>query len=162
MSLSVRLREFLDSHQAQYTVTNHRPAFTANDVASAEHLPAREMAKTVVVFGDNRYHMLVVPASRQVDLHEVQGALDLRHVRLATEMELTALFPDCELGAMPPVGALYDLPLYLDSLLAHHESISFNGGTHRDAVHMAMTVYHELVRPKVVSLIRSEVTSRAW
>jgi hypothetical protein len=92
MSLSARLREFLDSHQACYTVTTHRPAFTANEVASAEHLPAREMAKTVVAFGDNQYHMLVVPASRHLDLREVQYALGLKHVRLATEIELSALF----------------------------------------------------------------------
>lgn len=162
MSLSVKLREFLDSHQAQYTVTSHRPAFTANEVASAEHLPAREMAKTVVVFGDNRYHMLVLPASRHVDLREVQHALDLKHVRLATEIELAALFPDCELGAMPPVGMLYDLPLFLDSLLAHHDTITFNGGTHRDAVHMTMAAFHELVAPKVVSLVHPEVASHAW
>ena len=66
MSLSARLREFLDSHQAQYTVTTHRPAFTANEMASAEHLPAREVAKTVVVFCDNNYYILVVPASRHL------------------------------------------------------------------------------------------------
>ena len=162
MSLSARLREYLDSHQVQYTVTTHRPAFTANEVASAEHLPAREVAKTVVVFGDNQYHMLAVPASRHVDLREVESALDLKHIRLATEIELTALFPDCELGAMPPIGALYDLPVYLDSHLAHLDTIAFNGGTHRDAVHMQMTAFHELVAPKVVSLVRSEVVTHAW
>lgn len=162
MSLTAKLREFLDSHQAHYTVTIHRPAFTASEVASAEHLPAREMAKTIVVFGDNQYHVLAIPASRHLDLREVQQALGLRHVRLATEMELTALFPDCELGAMPPVGALYGLPTYLDSLLAHQETIAFNGGTHRDSVHMQMSVFHEIVAPRVVSLVRSEFVGHAW
>lgn len=162
MSLTARLREFLDSHQAQYTVTNHRPAFTANEVASAEHLPAREMAKTIVAFGDDKYHILVIPASRHLDLREAQQALGLRHIRLATEMELTALFPDCEVGAMPPIGALYDLPTYLDSLLAHQETIAFNGGTHQDAVHMQMSAFHEIVAPRVVSLVRSEYFSHAW
>jgi Ala-tRNA(Pro) deacylase len=162
MSLSARLREYLDSHQAHYTATTHRPAFTANDVASAEHLPAREMAKTLIVFGDDRYHMLVVPASRHLDMREVQCALGLRHVRLATEIEMTALFPDCELGAMPPIGQLYDLPVYLDSLLAHQDTIAFNAGTHRDTVHMRMSDYHQLVAPKVTSLVQSELTSHAW
>jgi Ala-tRNA(Pro) deacylase len=162
MSLPVKLREFLDSRQAQYTVTTHRPAFTANEVASAEHLPAREMAKTVVAFGDNQYFMLVIPASRHVDLREVQRALGLRHVRLATEMELTALFPDCEVGAMPPIGALYDLPTYLDSLLAHQPAIAFNGCNHRDTVHMQMSAFHELVAPRVVSLVQSEFANHAW
>ncbi len=162
MSLSTRLREFLDSHQAQYTVTTHRPAFTANEVASAEHLPAREMAKTVVVFGDDNYYMLVVPASRHIHLPEVQYALGLNHVRLATEMELMTLFPDCELGAMPPVGSLYGMPVYVDSALAQQKTVAFNGGTHRDAVHMSMSGFRELDAPRVVSLIRSEAAAHAW
>jgi len=162
MSLSARLREFLDSHQAQYTVTTHRPAFTANEVASAEHLPAREVAKTVVVLGDDNYYILVAPASRHLDLREVQYALGLNHVRLATEMELMTLFPDCELGAIPPIGALYDLPVYVDSALAQQQTVAFNGGTHRDAVHMSMSDFRELDAPRVVSLIRSEAASHAW
>ena len=162
MSLSPRLREFLDSHQAQYTVSAHRAAFTANEVASAEHLPAREMAKTVVVFGDDRYYMVVLPASRHLDLRETQYALNLRHVRLATEIELAALFPDCELGAMPPIGQIYGLPVYLDSLLAHHDMIAFNGGTHHETVHMRTADFHRLVEPRVVSIIHSGVASPAW
>jgi Ala-tRNA(Pro) deacylase len=131
-------------------------------MASAEHLPAREVAKSVVVFGDNNYYILVVPASRHLHLPEVQYALGLNHVRMATETELMALFPDCELGAMPPIGALYDIPVYVDSALAQQKTIAFNGGTHRDAIHMSMIGFRELDAPRVVSLIRSKVASHAW
>ena len=93
-------------------------------MASAEHLPAREVAKTVVVFCDNNYYILVVPASRHLRLGEVQYALGLNHVCLATETELMALFPDCELGAMPPIGALYDIPVYAALLPSKRRSLS--------------------------------------
>ena len=96
MPLSERLRSFLDSHQAEYSTTTHSKAFTAREVAVAEHLPAREVAKTVVIFGDGAYHMIVLPASKLVDLQEVRPALGLSQARLATEDELGRTFPDYE------------------------------------------------------------------
>ena len=110
MPLSERLRSFLDSHHAEYTFTTHPKAFTAREVAVAEHLPPREVAKTVVVLGDGAYSIIVIPASRLVDLHEVRTTLGFSQVRLATENELGTLFPDCEIGAMPPLGPLYEFP----------------------------------------------------
>lgn len=157
MPLSERLRSFLDSNQAQYTVSNHSKAFTAREVASAEHLPPREVAKTVVVFGDGAFQMIVVPASKLVDLHEARPTLGLSQLRLATEDELGKLFPDCELGAMPPVGPLYGFPVYLDSSLAGQDIIAFNAGTHCDVIHMRMAEFRRLVSPHVVSLVREPV-----
>src|SRR5579872_5194834 len=99
MPLSKRLRSFLDSHHAEFTLTTHHTAFTAREVAAAEHLPAREVAKTVVIFADGSYHMLVIPASKLVDFHEVRPVLGFAQARLATEEELGKLFPESELGA---------------------------------------------------------------
>ena len=130
MPLSERLRSFLESHHAEFPLTTHAKAFTARDVAAAEHLPAREVAKTVVIFGDDAYHMIVLPASKLVDLYEVRPVLGLSKARLATEAELGTLFPDCELGAMPPLGPLYGLPVYLDNSLMGQDWIAFNAGTH--------------------------------
>ena len=118
MPLLEKLRVFLDGNGAEYTHTVHSIAYTARDVASAEHLPAREVAKTVVIHGDNGYHMLVLPANRLVDFQEVRDVLGFTHARMVPETELARLFPDCELGAMPPFGNLYGMPVYLDSGLA--------------------------------------------
>ena len=106
--------------------------------------------------------MMVVPATRLVDFQEVRLTLGLSHARLATEEELGKLFPDCELGAMPPIGSLYDLPVYLDSSLAGEEMIAFNAGTHHDVVHMHTAEYRALVHPTVVSLARVEATRHGW
>jgi Ala-tRNA(Pro) deacylase len=162
MPLSERLRSFLDTHRAEFTITTHPKAFTAREVAAAEHLPAREVAKTVVIFGDGGYHMVVVPASKQVDLHEVRPVLGLTQARLATEGELGTLFPDCEMGAMPPIGPIYGLPVYLDTTLAGGDTIAFNAGTHRDVVHMTMAEYRRLAAPQIVSLSREPATMHGW
>jgi len=162
MPLSERLRSFLDSHQAKFTLSIHSQVYSAREVAAEEHLPAREVAKTVVVFGEGGYHMVVIPASRLVDLHELRGTLGFSQIRLATETELGKLFPDCEVGAMPPLGSLYGMPVYLDSVLAGQETIAFNAGTHREVVHMAMAEFRRLVSPEVVSAAREPEFTRGW
>ena len=120
------------------------------------------MAKTVVVFGDDGFHMMVLPANRVVDFQEVRITLGLTHARMATEEELSRLFPDCELGAMPPMGNLYGMPVYLDSSLAGEETIAFNGGTHHDEVHMRTADYRELVNPAVITLAREAMSRHGW
>ena len=162
MPLSERLRTFLDSRGAEFTLTAHPKAFTAREVAMAEHLSLREVAKTVVLFGDGAYHIAVVPASKLVDFHEVRAALGLSQARLATEKELAELFPDCELGAMPPLGPLYGLPVYLDAVLAGQDTIAFNAGTHCDVIHMRTADFRRLVSPHIVSLTREPVGSHGW
>jgi Ala-tRNA(Pro) deacylase len=162
MPLPERLRRFLDSHQAKYTLTTHPVAFTAREVAAAEHLPAREVAKTVVVFGDGAYHMVAVPASRLVDFHEVRDTLGLHQARMATETEIAKLFPDCEIGAMPPFGPCYDMQVYLDSSLAGQETIAFNAATHREVIHMRTDEFRRLVSPHIVVLVREPATARGW
>jgi Ala-tRNA(Pro) deacylase len=162
MPLPERLSGFLDSKGVNYSLTHHPQAFTAREVAVAEHLSSREVAKTVVVFGDRQYHMIVVPASKLIDFQEVRGALGLSQVRLATEDELARLFPDCELGAMPPVGPLYGMSVYLDGSLAAEDTIAFNAGTHREVIHMQTADFRKIVNPTIVSLVREPVAPHGW
>jgi Ala-tRNA(Pro) deacylase len=162
MACLEKMRVFLDENHVEYTHTVHPLAYTAREVASAEHLPAREVAKVVVVFGDDGYHMIVVPANRLVDFQEVRQTLGLSHSRLATEEEIGRIFPDCDLGAMTPFGNLYGMPVYLDNVLASEEMIAFNAGTHRDEIHMRTADYCRLVAPKVVSLAREAVMRHGW
>lgn len=162
MALPEKLRLFLDESRVEYTHTVHPLAYTAREVASAEHIPPREVAKTIVVWGDNGFVMLVLTASMVLDFQEVRTALGLTHVRLATESELGQLFPDCDLGAMPPFGALYGMAVYLDSAVLRDEHIAFNAGTHRDVVHMRLDDYRRLAAPAIVSVSREAATSYGW
>ena len=156
MPLLERLREFLQAKKAVYTHSVHPNAFTAREVASAEHLPPWEVAKTVVVHCDVGYAMLVVPANKLVDFQEVRLELGFKQLRMLTEHELGKLFPECELGAMPPVGSLFGVPVYLDAGMAEGPLIAFNAGTHRDVIHMTTAEYRRLVRPVIVPLTRAE------
>jgi Ala-tRNA(Pro) deacylase len=155
MPILPKLEEFLDVSGVTYTQTVHPLAYTAREVAYVEHVPPQELAKVVIVVADGEYKMAVLPASRVVDFPEVRTVLGSSTARLATEEELGRIFPDCELGAMPPFGNLYHMKVLLDAALLADECIAFNAGTHRDVVHMRLEDYRRVVQPEVVSLART-------
>jgi len=154
MPILTKLREFLEQNQVAYTHTVHPLAYTAREVAAAEHVPAREVAKTVIFLGEHGYGMAVLPGDSVVDIEQLRLDLGLARLRLATEAELADLFPPCELGAMPPFGNLFNLPVYVDSRLAGEDKITFNAGTHRDVIHMHFADFERLVCPSVVAFSR--------
>jgi len=149
MTVSRRLREFLDGAGVSYTVTRHPEAFTAQEVAAVEHVPGKAMAKVVVVLADGTPTMAVLPASYRVNFDKLKGLLGAKAVRLATEDEFGSLFPDCEVGAMPPFGEMFDLPVCSDQVLKEDERVTFNAGTHTETVTLAYADYERLAKPTV-------------
>ena len=156
MSMLKRCLGYLKQNQILYTHSIHSSARTAREVAYVEGMPAHSMAKTVVYASDNGYGMAVVPADSIVDFGELRRLLGLSDIRLATESELLNLFPDCELGAMPPFGNLYGMPVLMDESLASIAYIAFNAGTHRDLIHMSGADFHKLVNPLVAAFAIKE------
>lgn len=151
MSMSARLKSFLDENKVQYTLMSHSPAYTAQAAAATLHVPGKELAKTVVLRAGEEALLAVLPASFHVDLKKLGGVAG-KTVRLATEQEFGDLFPDCELGAMPPFGSLYNLRVFVDESLAADEEIVFNAGTHRDAIRMRFADFARLAKPTMTSL----------
>lgn len=144
------LKEYLDQHGVKYVVITHSKAFTMQEIAATTHIPGKELAKTVVVNIDGRLAMAVLPASQKVDLELLREELGAREVTLAKEREFRDHFPDCEPGAMPPFGNLYDLDVYVADTLAEDEEIAFNAGSHTELVRMAYRDFEGLVQPRVV------------
>lgn len=160
MSIAKRVREYLETNQVPYTHCTHRLAYTAQEVAAAQHVPGREMAKTIVLAADGRYVLVVLPAVMKLDMKALRDELPFKHVQLATEKEFSTLFPDSEIGAMVPFGNLYNLDVYADKSLTSNEEIVFNAGTHVDTIRMKYRDFERLVKPKMVSAAtRLEITS---
>jgi Ala-tRNA(Pro) deacylase len=147
-----RLRTFLDQKGIHYTLQTHVTAYTAAGVASVAHVKGKEMAKTVMVLVDDRLIMLVVPASTHIRLKQVKYALKARQVFLASEADFAHVFPDCEVGAMPPFGNLYGVPIFVDEALTRDKEIVFNAGNHREIMKMSYADYARVVTPQVVSV----------
>ena len=145
-----KLKAFLDSQDVKYVTLSHSRAFTAQEIAAAAHIPGRKLAKTVMAWVDGRMAMVVLPASHHVDFAELASAIDADEIDLATEREFKDLFPECEVGAMPPFGNLYDMDVYVAERLAHDGEIAFNAGTHTELIQMSYRDFERLVQPKVV------------
>ncbi len=148
MTMSARLKAALDENQIRYTLMSHSPAYTAQAAAAMMHISGKDLAKTVVVLMGEQSVLAVLPASHHVNLRKL-GELAGAAVRLASEQELIGLFPDCELGAMPPLGELYGLPVYVDQALAADQEIVFHAGTHREAIRMRYEDFARLAKPRV-------------
>ena len=147
-----QLKAFLDQERIKYVTIRHSPAYTAQEVASATHISGRLIAKTVIVKIEGSPAMVVLPANRKVVMLELREALAADKVKLATEEEFKTLFPDCEVGAMPPFGNLYGMPVYVAPALTEDEEIAFNAGTHTELIRMSYRDFDRLVKPKVIDV----------
>lgn len=147
-----KLKEYLDRHGIQYVTITHSPAYTAQLVAAAAHIPGKELAKTVMVALDDQMAMAVLPSSAMVDLERLREAAGAERARLATEGEFKDLFPECDVGAMPPFGNLWDMPVYADATLAEDEEIAFNAGSHVELIKLAYQDFARLVKPTILPM----------
>ena len=149
---SKMLKEYLDNNDIRYVSIMHSLAFTNVEIAKNSHIPSREMAKTVIIKIDGELAMAVVPANIKVDLELLKEALGSDSVKLATEPEFTKHFPDCEVGAMPPFGNLYEMNVYVDEDLTEDEQIAFNAGSHLEVIKMDYKDFENLVKPQFIML----------
>ena len=149
MAVRPAVQEFLRRANVPYAVYPHTPAYTATDEAEVLAVPERDWAKVVVCFADGEPIQAVVPANHVVDLDRLKEVTGARTLRLAHEDELEWLFPECELGAMPPFGPMYRQQVFVDEALTVEDKIAFNAGTHADAVVMKYVDLDALVNPVV-------------
>lgn len=149
MAFLRRLQEYLDSHHVHYKVLGHREAYTAPEIAHTLHVSGKMLAKVVMIKADERFVMAVLPSNWKIDFARLKEALGSRHVRLASEDEFKGLFPDCEVGAMPPFGNLYGIDVYVDQSLTEDEQVVFEAGTHDGAVKLRYQDFANLVHPIV-------------
>ena len=144
-----KLKKLLDDSDIKYVSINHSPAYTARETAASTLVPRREFAKTIIVDLDGEKVMAIIPASRHVDVTAVVQLAGAQSGHLATEEEFRTLFPDCEVGAMPPFGTLYDMRVFFDEMVKEVDDICFNAGSHGQIICMECDAYLALERPVI-------------
>ncbi|HEU5360917.1 MAG TPA: YbaK/EbsC family protein [Candidatus Deferrimicrobiaceae bacterium] len=149
MGIPEKLVKFFEDRNIPYRTETHAEAFTAQQVAQASRVPGRAFAKSVIVNIDGKIWMAVVPATERVDLRRMQACLGAKKVRLASEAEFAPLFGDCDIGAMPIFGSLYQIPVLVSHELTGNEEIAFTAGTHRHIVRLRTSDYLAAEQPKV-------------
>lgn len=150
---AAKVKAYLNQQGIKFVTILHSAAFTAPEVAASAHVSGRDFAKTVIVMNQDEMAMVVLPAHRRLLLSDLREMLESPHVRLASEAEFRDRFPDCEIGAMPPLGGLYGMKTYVSGLLAEEREIAFNAGTHTEVIKMSYADFERLVQPVVLDFI---------
>lgn len=149
MDTLIKLQQYFERNNVPYEVILHEEVYTAQELAQALHTPGRELVKVVIVKADGAFRMSVLPASRRIDLEALKKFWNAGAVVIASEQEFKDLFPEAEIGAMPPFGNLYNIEVWVDTSLTMDEHITFNAGTHYKAVRMFYRDFERLARPRV-------------
>lgn len=147
-----KLKEFLDGQHVKYVSMTHSPAFTSQEIAAAAHISGKQLAKTVIVKVDGQLAMVVLPANDQVNFAKLREATGNTAIDLAGETEFKEKFAGCEVGAMPPFGNLYGMPVFVSKHLSEQDHILFNAGSHSELMQVSFSDFERLVKPKMVVL----------
>jgi Ala-tRNA(Pro) deacylase len=144
-------RDTLRQGGVSFRETHHPREFTSQRVAAAEHVSGHRLIKVVVVMADDRPIELILPATRRVRLEQVKQLLGAQKVRLASESEMGQIFPDCEVGAIPPLAQRPGVPMIMDQALDEEGEIVMQAGTHEDSIRMNYRDWFALARPRIAS-----------
>ena len=147
--LAPRVKSFLDEHHIKYSTLFHVAAYTAQETAQAAHIPGKNLAKTILFKKDGALAMAVLPADSKINFEQLRQAAHAKAIELAKEREFKDLFPECEVGAMPPFGNLYQMEVYVDKSLTSDEEIAFNAGSHTELLRLTFKDFSTLVHPKI-------------
>jgi len=149
MAISQRLKAFLNDSKVRFTTMQHPVVYTAQEIAAAQHVPGRQLAKCVLVKTDRGPILAVLSAIYRIDLKRLRAAVRAKTAAIAKESDIKAQFPDVEVGAMSPFGNLYQVPVVVERILGESEEIVFNAGTHTDTIKMRYRDFAALVKPRV-------------
>jgi Ala-tRNA(Pro) deacylase len=149
MTCKERMEKYLRDNGVSFQSMTHPEVYTAQERAAAQHVPGKQLAKVVMALADGEMVMLVLPASYRVNFTRLAAFLGAKKVRLAKEEEFGDIFPDCDLGAMPPFGNLYEVPVYADGAFDDDGDLVFQVGTHRDTMKIRYADFARLAQPKV-------------
>lgn len=152
MTVPKGIKEYLEREKIAYELLEHNRAFTATEVAGAQHIPGRKMVKTVIIKADDQFIMCLLPAIHYLDLDKLKEIIGSKQIRLAHEEEMSKLFPDCEIGSEPPFGLLYGLKVYADKFLEEDHEVAFNAGSHTDMIKMQFKDLQRLAQPTFIEM----------
>lgn len=155
---STKLKSWLDENQIKYFTIRHSKAYTSQEIAASVHVSGKSFAKSVVVKIDGRMALFVLPASFKIDFSMLDKVFRKENLTLANEAEFKSVFPDCEVGSMPPFGNLYGLEVFVAKALSEDEEICFNACNHTEIIKMKYKDFEKLVKPKILKFAMKAVS----
>ncbi|HON77554.1 MAG TPA: YbaK/EbsC family protein [Spirochaetota bacterium] len=147
-----KIKKFLDRNHVHYETITHTPSFTAQGTAHSAHISGKEVVKTVILKVRDEMVMIALPANYKLNMDHMRNIFGTHEVELAHEEEFRDIFPDCEVGAMPPFGDLYGIDVFVADELTKDREIAFNAGTHTELIKLSFSDYDKLEHPRIIQL----------
>lgn len=144
MGIAITLKQFLEDNEVEYEVVNHPYAYTSMDNASQAQVPAKKIAKCVMLEDEGGYVMAVCSAASRIKLGSLYREIN-RRLEFASEQELAELLDDCVLGAVPPIGDVYDIEVVIDEGLLFESDVYFEAGDHEELIHVEGDAFDQLM-----------------
>ena len=149
-----KLENYLEQSKVWYEKISHPRTYTAQETAASAHIKGKELAKSVMIELDGEAALAVLPAYLKIDFKRMKQISGAKKIKLALEEDMEDVFPDCTIGAMPPFGNLYQIPVYADSTLEDDKDIAFNAGSHMELIKMHFRDFNKLVHPEIHNIHR--------
>jgi Ala-tRNA(Pro) deacylase len=145
----MQIQDYLSEQGVPFQPFMHRPSIGALRLATALDVSSKTIAKSVLIEADGELVLAVLPADRRIDLEELAALLEADRIKLADEQRCQELFPDCELGVLPPLGSLVGVRTVMDRTLADMDEMTFEGNRHDEAIRVATGDYELLENPLI-------------
>lgn len=157
MAVNRQVSDYLANSGVDYEIVSHPQVYSTIEEARLLGIEADEIAKCLVVTIKGEEHaLIVIPGGHRISNKKIREAVGNKHARLETEDEMREEFPEWELGAIPPLGEIFDYPVYVDRSLVGHETVLFTSGSHTDSVKMNTADFINLIKPDIVDLSEEE------
>lgn len=147
-----KIKDFLAQNKVHYLSVTHPEAYATREISHLSNISEQAFAKSVLIHAGNKTLMVVLPASERIEFEVLKKILHENNVALVPEDAFLALFPDCEVGAMPPFGNLYNIQVYVDKTLSKNKEIAFNAGNHSELIKMNYQDFEKLVKPILITM----------
>lgn len=140
--------DVLEKNKIAFQTYEHKAVFTSEEAAKVRGTSIHQGAKALVMYGDRKPLMLVLPADLKVDTHKVKELYHISDLRMATVDEVERL-TGVQIGAVPPFGNMFDLPTYMEESLRDNDEVAFNAGSHTHSLKLKEKDFEKVAKPKV-------------
>jgi Ala-tRNA(Pro) deacylase len=157
MGISPTLGHYLDQVHVHFDVVDHAHTTNSEDTARTARVAVNRVAKGVVLRDrrNGRRMMAVIPAANRINFKWLREEFDL-DAELVEEPLLGELFPDCEPGAVPPVGQAFHLTTLWDESLNWVPEVYLEAGDHEHLLHLRQGAFSQVFEGMPHGLFSSE------
>ncbi len=157
-----KLENLLKKEKAKYKRIEHRKVYTTYDAASTQHIDLKSVGKTLLVKGDGKFALAVIPGHKKLDIIKLKKVMNrhideiearmIKKLSIATEAQIKRNITK-KAGALPPFGSLYLLPTIVDTGLMRQKKINLNAGSFTESIEMTPAQYRKTEDEMIVGNI---------